>query len=75
MQQSCSFSQVRKPQLLPLARPQGAPTTPPQVNTFVPFLPMAQKDPLTNDHRQKEQTVNNLQSGIVSLLAKQSFAD
>ena len=36
---------------------------------------MAQKDPLTDDHRQKEHTVYNLPTGIVSLLAKQSFAD
>ncbi len=56
-------------ELDPTCRGSSAPTTPPQVNTLVPFWPMAQKFPLTDDHRQKEQTIDTLPSGwVVSLL-------
>jgi hypothetical protein len=55
---------------LPICRGSSAPTTPPQVNTFVPFWPMAWwKFPLTEYHRQKEQTIDTLPSGwVVHLL-------
>ena len=57
-------------ELDPNCRGSSAPTTPPQVNTFVPFWPMAWwKIPLTEYHRQKEQTIDTLPSGwVVHLL-------